>query len=236
MIREDYTYLERTETDELDSSGHVKKTESEEHEVFFVHNHEIRHQTKKNGRDLSAGEQKKEHDRVDKEVAKALKTPPDQTLNGNTVSITHILAIMKVFNPRCIALNDRATITFDFAGDPHARTHGLAEDLSKKISGTLWVDEKDREVARLEARFDDNFRIGGGVLATVQKGSAFTFEQAPVEAGLWLPTGGQVHVGGRALLLVGFHENLRMQDSDFKKFRAEAVMKPGATEAAPPQR
>jgi hypothetical protein len=235
-VREDYTYVELTETDDVDSSGRVKKTESEEHEVFFVNSHEIRHHTKKNGHELNAGEQKKEHDRVDKEVAKALKTPPDHALNGNSVSITRILAIMKVSNPRCITLNGRDTITFDFAGDPHAHTHGLAEDLSKKISGTLWVDEKDREVARLEARFDDNFRIGGGVLATVQKGSTFTFEQAPVEAGLWLPTGGHVHIGARAMLVVGIREDVRTKDGDFKKFHAEAVMKPGAVEVAPEPR
>src|SRR5580704_16065839 len=58
--RENYTYREAIVTHELDKNGKVKKTESEENEVFFVNTHEIDRKVKKDGRDLSADEQKKE--------------------------------------------------------------------------------------------------------------------------------------------------------------------------------
>src|SRR5271165_2891526 len=97
--RENYTYREAIVTHELDKNGKVKKTESEENEVFFVNTHEIDRKVKKDGKDLSADGQKKEQGRVMKEVEKAQKTPPGQSLDKHEVSISQLLAIMKVSNP-----------------------------------------------------------------------------------------------------------------------------------------
>jgi hypothetical protein len=145
------------------------------------------------------------------------------------VSVTRLLGIMKVSNPRRISMNGRDTISFDFVGDPRAKTHGIAEDASKKLAGTIWVDEHDREVSRLDVHFDDNFHIGAGLLASIQKGSTFTFEQALINHELWLPTAAEIHLGARVLLLKGYHENLHIRNSDYKKFHAEAIQAPGAT-------
>src|SRR5271154_2590771 len=65
--RENYTYREAIVTHELDKNGKVKKNESEENEVFFVNTHEIDRKVKKDGKDLSANEQKKEQGRVMKD-------------------------------------------------------------------------------------------------------------------------------------------------------------------------
>ena len=58
---------------------------------------------------------------------------------------------------------------------------GMMEDASKKLQGTIWIDEADRQVAHLEVSFDDNFHVAGGPVRDVQKGSSFRFDQAPVE-------------------------------------------------------
>src|SRR5271170_5295995 len=113
--RENYTYREAIVTHELDKNGKVKKNESEENEVFFVNTHEIDRKVKKDGKDLSANEQKKEQDHVMKEVEKAQKTPPGQSMDKNEVSISQLLAIMKVSNPRREMLDGRSTLAFDFA-------------------------------------------------------------------------------------------------------------------------
>jgi hypothetical protein len=229
-VRENYTFREVQQTDDLDSSGQVKKSESEESEIFFVNGHHIERLVKKNGKDLSADEQKKEQERVVKEVNKAIKLDPNKSLHeGEEISVSRILAIMKVSNPRRISLNGRDTIAFDFIGDPHAQTHGLAEDASKKMAGTVWVDEKDREVAKLTVHFDDNFHVGGGLLANIQAGSSFQFEQAKINNEVWLPTGGEAHLQARVLLVKGFRENMRFHDSDFQRFHTEASQQAGVT-------
>jgi hypothetical protein len=228
-IRENYTFRELVQTDDLDSSGKVKKTETQESEIFFVNGHHIERLVKKNGKDLTDDEQKKEQERVMKEVDKATKIQPGKSMDGDEISVGRILEIVKVSNPRRVSLNGRDTIAFDFVGDPHAKAHGIAEDASKKVAGTVWIDEKDREVARLDVHFDDNFHVGAGLLATVQKGSSFQFEQAPINNELWLPTGGEAHLQARVLLVKGFRQNVRFKDSDFERFHTDATQQAGAT-------
>jgi hypothetical protein len=228
-VRENYTFREVTQTDDLDSGGQVKKTESEESEIFFVNGHHIERLVKKNGKELSGDEQKKEQEKVQKEVEKATKLDPGKSLHGDEISVSRILAIMKVSNPRRVSLNGRDTIAFDFVGDPHAQTHGMAEDASKKLAGTVWIDEKDREVAKLTVHFDENFHVGGGLLANIQAGSSFQFEQAKINNELWLPTGGDAHLQARVLLVKGYRENIRFHDSDFQRFHTEASQDAGVT-------
>ena len=106
-------------------------------------------------------------------------------------------------------------------------------EAAKKMSGTIWIDETDRQVSRLQVRFDDNFRIGAGLLATIQKGSSLSFDQALVNHELWLPVGGEAHLGARVLLLKGYHQNIHMKDSDYQRFHADAITQPGAKVLSP---
>jgi hypothetical protein len=229
-IRENYTYRSSFTDDEIDSKGQVQKTETEEREVFFVNGHRIERTVKKDGKPLSDHDQQKEQDRVNKLVEKAMKTPSGQPIDEReTVSITRLLNIMEVSNPRRENFRGRSTIVFDFAGRHDAKTHGLAEDASKKLAGTLWVDERDRQVAHMEARFTDNFHLVGGLLANIQKGSSFYFDQAPVNGEIWFPTGAEGRVQARVLLLKGVREHFVEKDSDYQRFTVETQTSKTAT-------
>lgn len=231
-VRENYTYHETVITHELDKKGNIKKNESEENDVFFVNGHEIDRKVKKNGKELSADDQKKEQEHIKKEVEKASKTPPGQSLDKDEVSVSRLLEIMKVSNPRREQMDGRSVIAFDFTGDPHAKTHGMAEDASKKLSGTIWVDENDREVRRMIAHFDDNFHLGFG-LFSVGKGSSFTFDQKLVNNELWLPTDAQIHIIAHAIGVIGWRGDIAVTDNDYQKFHADAEQQPGATVVNP---
>jgi hypothetical protein len=188
-VRENYTYNVTKVVQEIDSNGQVSKTESQEIEVFFVNGHEIWRVVKKEGKPLEGSDLEKETGRVTKQVEKAEKTPPDQPLEGHVISISRMLEIMDVRNERREIYRGRAAIVFDFVGRKDAKTHGLSEDAAKKLQGTIWVDEADRQVAHCDVNFDDNFRVAGGVVATIQKGSNFHLDQAKVNGEIWLPTG-----------------------------------------------
>ncbi len=230
-VRENYTYRASLNTQELDSSGKVTKTEMEEDEVFFVNAHRILRKVRKDGKPLSDHDQQKEQEHVNKLVEKAMKTPPDEPLEGSntTLSVMHLLDIMQVSNPRREEFRGRPTIIFDFAGRRDAKTHGMAEDASKKLAGTLWVDERDRQVVRMEARFTDNFHVAGGLLANVQKGSSFYFDQALVNGEIWLPTGAEGHVEARVLLLKGIRQHFTERNSDYQRFSVDAQPGKSAT-------
>jgi hypothetical protein len=221
-VRENYTYSSLQTTQDIDSNGQVKKTETEEGEDFFVNGHVIERTVKKNGQPLSDREQQKETGRVTRLVEKAQKTPSDQPLEGQTISVSRLLDIMEVRNPRREKYRGRPAIVFDFVGRKDAKTHGLAEDASKKLQGTVWIDERDREIAHLEVSFNENFHVAGGLVANVQKGSYFHFDQAPVNGDLWLPTGGEGTIEARVLMVKSLRQHFTERDYDYKRFSVDA--------------
>jgi hypothetical protein len=224
-IRENYTYTSTQVTQDIDSNGQVKKTQTEEYEVFFANSHQIWRRVKQDGKPLDDHADKKETDRVTKRVEKAEKTPPGQPLEGPEISITQVLAVMDVRNPRREMYHARPCIVFDFIGRKDAKTHGVAEDASKKMQGTLWVDETDRQVAHMDVSFDDNFKIGGGLVATIQKGSNFHFEQSPINGEIWFPVGADASVQARVMVLKGIRQYFSERNSDFKRFHVETQTK-----------
>ncbi len=219
--RENYTYLRSVVVREVDKKGSVKKTDSHEEQIIFVNTHEVERLVRKNGKELSEGDQRKVQAEVAKKIDKAQHTPPGVSMDGNSVSVSRILAIMKTSAPRREAIDGRPMIAFDFTGDPHAKTHGRAEDASKKIVGTVWIDERDLQVRRLTALFEDDYNVGFG-LAAVAKGSSFTFDQRLINNELWLPTSAHVHVIGKALGFVGYRGEIQIDDSDYQQFHTHA--------------
>jgi SepF-like predicted cell division protein (DUF552 family) len=219
-VRENYTFSTSQVVEDLDGDGHVTKTESREWEAFFVNGHVITRLVKKDGKPLDGDDLQKETERVTKAVEKAEKPEPDQPKENQEISLRRILEIADVRNPRREIYRGRYTIVFDFAGRKDLKAHGLSEDLSKKLQGTVWIDEADREVAHMEATFNDDFHVAGGLLASVHKGSNFHFDQAPINGEVWLPSGAEVNVQMR-LLLKGTHQHITQRDYDYKRFRVE---------------
>jgi hypothetical protein len=221
-VRENYTYSSLQTTQDIDGNGKVTKTETREAEDFFVNGHIIERTVKKNGQALTGRDLDKETTRVTKLVEKAQNIPSGQPLYQQSVTVSRVLEIMDVHNPRRETYRGRQTIVFDFNGRKDARTHGMVEDATKKLQGTIWIDEADRQVAHMEVMFVDNFRVAGGLLASVQKGSNFHFDQAPVNHGLWLPTGGEGTVQARVLLLKNMRQHVTERNYDYKVFNVDA--------------
>ncbi len=232
-IRENYTYTSWQTTEDIDAEGKVKKQETAEYEEFFVNGHVIERKVKHDGRPLDQQEQQKETDRVTKLVEKAEKTPREKALEGPSISVSRLLEIMDVQNPRRENFRGDSTIVFDFVGRKDIKTHGIAEDASKKLQGTIWINEADRQVAHLEVGFNDNFRVIGGLVATVQKGSNFRFDQAKVNGEIWLPTGGEGVMQARVLMLKNFRQRFAERDYDYKRFKVEAQQEPKDAKIAP---
>jgi hypothetical protein len=81
----------------------------------------------------------------------------------------------------------------------------------------------------MEAHFTDNFHVAGGLLANVQKGSSFYFDQAPVNGEIWFPTNAEGHIEARVLLLKGIRQHVVEHDSDYERFSVETETSKTAT-------
>jgi hypothetical protein len=223
-VRENYTFHRIRRTDDVDARGRVTKKETLEREIFFVNGRTIGRMVKKNGVALDAQGQKAEEARVKKAIEAALKGPSRSQAAGRTTLISDILAVSKISNPRRISLNGRSTLAYDFMGDPTARAKTMEQNAVKKISGTIWFDEADRQVAQLEIKLDDNFKIGGGLLASVRKGTTVKLNQGPVGEGLWMQTSNEEHIDVR-ILVKGTRQNIHVEDFDFKRFDVGTVQR-----------
>ena len=226
-VRENYTFRAVETTRQLDSKGNTKKIETEEHEVFFVNGHRIQKLVRKDGKDLTPDQARKEQDRVNKEALK-ISQPGYHDPDKDEITVARLLQIVTFSKPRRVRLNGRDTIAFDFAGDEHAKAHGRDEDALKKVSGTIWIDEADHEVSRMSATLDENYHVGFGLLASVAKGSNVVFDQALIRDEAWLPTAIALHLQARAFLVAGFRADIDVRFDQYRKFQTDAVQQPGA--------
>jgi cellobiose-specific phosphotransferase system component IIA len=227
-VRENYTFRSVQTTRQLDSRGNTKKVETEEHEVFFVNGHQVEKLVRKDGKDLTPDQARKEQDRVNKEVLK-ISQPGYKDPQKDEITVARLLQIVAFSRPRRVQLNGRDTIAFDFAGDEHAKTHSRDEDALKKVSGTIWIDEADHEVSRMSATLDENYHVGFGLLASVAKGSNVVFDQALIHNEAWLPTAIALHLQARAFLVAGIRAEIDVRFDQYRKFQTDAVQQPGAT-------
>ncbi len=226
--RESYTFREQQVEQMLDKHGAVKKQETREYNVFFVNGHPIQRLVRKNGAALNPEEEAKETEHIKGKVDLAQHTAPGDLLNNkHQVSVSRMLTIEHFSNERRVTMDNRPMIALDFTGDPKAQTHGIAEDASKHLSGTVWVDEQDHEVRRVQATLDSAFRLELG-LVSLSKGSSFTFDQKIINNEVWLPTGASVHIEARAALFLGYHVQVQIIDDQYRRFHAAAEQQDGA--------
>lgn len=97
-------------------------------------------------------------------------------------------------------LNGRSVILVRFTPRRDANPQTREGKLAKMFSGSIWVDEAAREVARVEATAVEDLSYGFGLLARVRKGSVVTLTRERIDDRLWLPTSVKFKGDGRALL------------------------------------
>ena len=171
---------------------------------------------KRDGKDLNPADRKSDDERVKHEAKKYAKSGVGE--NREMVALTQILGIMNISAPHRAMLNGRATLAFDFTGDPDAKTHGMAEKAAKKIAGTVWIDEADRDVVRLDALFDDVFSVGWGLFASIQSGTSVVFEQSRLGEGFWMPATPKFTFAARRVSRQQRARNIHVKDFDFQRF------------------
>jgi len=231
-IEKDYLYHSVETLQEIDSHGGVKKTETDQYDVFWIHGVPVRRLLKKNGKDLSANEKKQEDERIDKESAKARERRDKADAAGkettprgdDEVTVSRLLELGNFSNAHRVQFHGRDTIVVDYAGDPKAKTRNNFENVIRDLVGTIWVDEQDHAIAKLEGHFVNNFKVGGGLLVNIQKGLTFSLQQARINDEIWLPARVEGHGSARALLLFHFNGEMVVENSDYRKFKTDSTI------------
>jgi hypothetical protein len=190
----------------------------------------------KDGKPLSEEEQKKENEKTQKEIQnlqkreakkeakeEKAKEQGKEDKDGDEPGVEVFLRACQFVNPRRERFRGQDVLVFDFEPNPEFKAHKLEEKVVQKLAGVVWIDEKAHDVARLEAYFVGDMKFAGGLLANLQKGTSFVFEQAFINNEVWLPTYEEAHVGVRLLLVKGIKVNEVTRYSDYKKFNVETL-------------
>jgi hypothetical protein len=247
-IKENYAGSQSEEETEFEGDGRVKKRELNEYTFFYLNGQEVTTRVKKDGKELSAEDQKKENEKTRKRIeelqkrevkkeAKEEKAKQDgKSEEKDEPGIEVFLRACQFVNPRRERFRGQDVLVFDFEPNPEFKPHKMVEKFAQKLAGVVWIDEKAHDVARLEAYFTGDMKIAGGLLANLQKGTSFVFEQAFVNNEVWLPTYMEAHIGVRFLLVKGMKIGVVTRYWDYKKFNVETlstIAKPKAAEVPP---
>jgi len=251
-IKENYTGRRATEETEYDASGKVTKLQREEHTFFYLNGEEISTLVGKDGHPLSNDEQAKENEKTRKRIEEIQKkqTKKDQKAekdheagkeekDEDEPGIELFLRACQFVNPRHERFRGQDVLVFDFEANPEYKPKKIAEKVVQHLAGVVWVDEKQHQVVRLEAYFVNDFRFAGGLLANLQKGTSFIFEQTFVNNEVWLPTYDEAHIGVRVLLVKGFKVNEVTRYSDYQRFNVatlSTISNPKNDTADPPDK
>jgi hypothetical protein len=240
-LERDYIFREFTRLDKLDSKDAVKKTDSRDFEIFWINGVRVARTVAKDGKPLSPEEAKKENDRIDSEVKKARERRDKADAAGketdshgrDEITASRILELGSFSNPRRQQVNGRDTIVVDYTGDPHAKTRNTAENAFKELAGTVWIDERDKTLQHCEGHFDHDFKIGGGLVASVKQGTWFRFSARKINGEVWLPDSVEFDGHARYLLFFSFNGHGSLQASDYRKFKATSTILPGVATVDP---
>ena len=235
-ILDTYSFLQKSISREIGKDGVLREKESETFQLSFYKGFRISRLIEKNGKPLNTREQEKADKdagdqvaKIEKEIAKQeakaesrSKTEPPHG-EDDRISIAELFRASKLSNPRRERFRGRDVIVFDFEPNPNF-DYKNAKSLVKlfgKTAGVMWIDERDKQVARLEAFLSDSYKIGGGLVAKLKKGASFTLEQERVNDEIWLPSSADINLSVRLFLVKGIEVNQLIKSYDYRKFRTE---------------
>ena len=93
--------------------------------------------------------------------------------------------------------------------------------LLNKLAGKVWVDEKDFDIVKAEARLTERTRVFWGLLGNIEKADLY-FEQTRVGDGVYLPMRLSFFMDGRKLF-TPIREKITAEWSDYRAETAAAA-------------
>jgi hypothetical protein len=229
----DYTYIEREEEHKLDGNGQVKKVESRTREVLEVYGEPVERLIAKDDKPLSAGEAKKQDDKIQKIIDKRKDESEsdrrkrlEKEEKQRQEARKFVLEIADAFEFRLVGseeLNGSDTWVIEAEPRPGYEPKERSTRMLSKFKGRVWIDKAEGQWVKLDITAIDTISVGW-FLVRVHKGAHIVAEQTKVNDEVWLPKHLAVQVDARLALFKRVNEDIEETFRDYKKFRAETKM------------
>ncbi len=196
-----YTYTKLTLTEELDATGRVKERKEKVYKVYFQSGSTHLKLLTVNGRSPGQADikQQSENDTNARQVLGASKS----SKGGNNRENVLTPELVARFDFTLIdeqPINERNAYRISFAPKhPTPPVHRIMDRLSDRISGTVWIDAEEFEIAHAEIYLGSEVDLLGGVVGCLKK-LDYTMTRTRVGDGLWFNTFSTGDFQGRKLL------------------------------------
>ena len=227
----DYTWIANETEHSLDSKGQVKSTETSKWETVVLYGEPHRRMLERNGKPLTADEQRKEQQKLDKAVAK---------LDGETdAQRQRRLEQLEKQREKDRDFFREVTDLYDLRIEGQDQIDGLdvwvisatpkpgyqpkrrdARPLLK-IKGKIWIDKAEYQWVRIEAETTGTISYGL-FLARLNPGAKLLFEQTRVNDEIWLPKFERVSGSGRLGLVKKIALEQDLTWSNYRKFQVDS--------------
>jgi len=195
-----FIYRKVTVTEELDNSGKVKEHREKLFEVSYRDG--LSHSTllQVNGHAPSDSDLKQKSD--NETSVRQITGETKQAKGDNRENfLTADLAARFDFTLTAITnINGRGAYQISFQPkNPKPPVHRIVDRLLNQISGTVWIDVEEFEVARAEVSLQSEVNLLGGLIGSLKK-FTYTLERTRVADGVWFSTLSNGDFQGRKLL------------------------------------
>jgi hypothetical protein len=226
----DYTYFRRTQVFER-TGGARKPKEDETHEILYLFGEPYERLVRKDGRPLSAKDEKKEQEKIDSLTAKRERESPAKRDARNArrqedheKDWRFLQEIPEAYDFRLAgveSVSGHPAWMIDATPRAGYRSKAARAGMLAKFQGRLWIDQSDYQWVKLDARIVDTVSIGL-FLARLNKGTRLRMELTRVNDEVWLPRLVNIDIDARLALLKKLSADVELTFDNYRKFQAES--------------
>ena len=230
-IARNYTFLERSETRELDSDAHVKTRKILLYDVTMLEGSPYRRLVGKDDHGLSPEEERIEQRKLADSIAQRQKETPAEHARR--------ISDWEKKRQREREPLDEVPDAFDFhiagegpidgrdawiiEGTPRPGYHGRSTlaRLFPKFRGKLWIDKADYQWVKTEAEATGDISWGL-FIARLNKGARLDIQMTRVNDEVWLPKHIEAKASARLALVKKYRIESDTSFSNYRKFQVES--------------
>jgi hypothetical protein len=212
-----YTYLKRAVSAELDANDRVSKSTERIYNVTLIGGLPFSRLVKIQGRDLSPQELEKENEREMSFRRKVTHVDMNKKAARREALVTKELIDRFEFTvTKREMVHDRPALAIKFSPKPNAPEKTIEERIYKEIAGTLWIDEEEFELVKLDAHLRSAIPLGWfGAIGSLNKFNAM-LERIRLADGVWVNRQSSFQIVARKLLSA-VRMKITEESSDFRR-------------------
>jgi hypothetical protein len=182
-----------------------------------------------NGQPLSAEQQGREDGRVQallanaSEIRKERQRQREDFLKQGRMFATFPYAFLYEY-----AGTDGDLVKLTFEPNPRFVPGSRQEEVFHHLEGTMWIDPRQKELARIDGRLDSEVKFAGGLLGYLEKGGVFSVRFKGLSSGEWVMAALDVEMNGKAMLFKTISVQEQRQFDDYHRVPGNLSLKQGA--------